>query len=92
MVKLFILNNTDIMLLVLVAVFICIKLIMLSKVPTRDKFALFLKSLGFRSQSQLRNVNSKRKQIFLRKSNSLNLVVYVSTVALLALYGFMRSF
>lgn len=92
MIKVFILNNTDIMLLIVCAAFICIKLLMLSKVPTRDKFALFIKSLGFRSLSQLRNVNSKRKQIYFRKSNKLNIVTYVAIILLLCLYAFMYSF
>jgi hypothetical protein len=92
MIKMFILHNTDIMLLVICAVYICLKLVMLSRVPTRDKFALFVRSLGFRSLSQLRNVNSKRKQIFLRKSNKINIVTYGSIILLLALYAFMHSF
>lgn len=92
MIKVFFLNNTDIMVLIIAAAFIYIKLMLLSKVPTHDKFALFIKSLGFRSLSQLRNVNSKRKQIFFQKSNKLNTIAYVTVILLLCIYAFMRSF
>ncbi len=92
MIKVLVLKNTGVIIFIIISVFLCIKLLMLNKVPTRDKFALFIKSLGFRSLSQLRNVNSKRKQIFFRRSNVLNLAVYIIISVILSVYLLLHTF